>query len=179
MTKYFYIILICLAVNGCLNDSSNQTKTNSHQVLDNKLHDTVYVKKWLSKVITDYVNNEDEKVADKKLQEALTKDYYDYKIDAITLEYSAMSIEDFHNKWKSKYDTRYVGKGGFFTSVMDNGNVKVTTCRFLKNYGDTILIFHTNVHDIRWNSDYKFDIKIIYKDNKLLIDDVKELKPDK
>ena len=181
MTKYFYILIICLALNSCVNENSTQTKTNPDQEVNhntNPLQDNFYTTKWLTKVITDYVNSEDLKSADKNLQEVLTSDYYNYKMDAITLEYSDMTYEDFQSKWKSKYDTKYVGSGGFFTSVMDNGNVAVTLCELLYTYGDSAKVFRTVVHDNRWNTNYKFDIKIISKDNKLLIDDVREHKQD-
>ena len=174
MTKYFSFIIISLAIIGCSFDNSNQEKSNSNRKQNNKLLDTVYVKKWLTNVITDYVNSEDSKEDNKNLQEVLTADYYEYKIDAITLEYSDMTLEDFHNKWKSKFDTKLVGGGGFFTSVMDHGKVKVTMCKLLKKSGDKKSTFQTIVHDLRWNTDYKFDIKIISKDNKLLIEDVQE-----
>ncbi|GAL86083.1 hypothetical protein MYP_3312 [Sporocytophaga myxococcoides] len=45
------------------------------------------------------------------MRKALNEDYYTYKLDAITLEYSEMTEEDFHQKWKAKYDKRYVGRG--------------------------------------------------------------------
>lgn len=179
MNKYFFIVTAFIALNGCVNSNTTQEKINTKQELNreiNQLGDTTNIKKWLSKIISDYVNNEDSKVADKNLKEVLTADYYEYKIDAITLEYSEMTKEEFHKKWKSKYDTRFVGNGGFFTSVMDNGNVEVAKCNLLKIYGDTAKIFYTVVHDLRWNKDYKFDIKTISKDNKILIDDVQEHK---
>lgn len=179
MTKYFIFSIISLALIGCSFDNSKQEKSNSNQKQKNKLLDTVYVKKWLTKVITDYVNSEDTEEDNKKLQEVLTTDYYEYKIDAITLVYSDMTIDDFNNKWKSKFDTKLVGGGGFFTSVMDHGKVKVSMCKLLKNSGDTKSIYQTIVHDLRWNTYYKFDIIIISKDNKLLIGDVQEYNQDK
>jgi hypothetical protein len=177
MTKYLHILISIMALNGCVNDNSTSTKTNRKKEIIGKtdlLEDTVNIKNWLTKVITEYVNNKDLNAADKNLQKMLTASYYEYKIEAITLEYSEMTKEEFHTKWKSKYDTRFVGKGGFFTSVIDNGNVEIAQCKLLKTYGDTAKVFYTVVHDLRWNQDYKFDIKIIFKNNKLLIDDVKE-----
>jgi hypothetical protein len=179
MIKYLFLLTVWIAFNGCVNDNTTQTKNKTYKDLNgvvNQLEDTVYIKTWLTKVITDYVNSEDSKLADKNLQEVLTVDYYNYKIDAITLEYSEMTKEEFHDKWKSKYDTKFVGNGGFFTSVMDKGDVEISHCRLIQTYGDTAEIFHTVVHDIRWNTDYKFDIKIISKRNNLLIDDVQEQK---
>jgi hypothetical protein len=177
MRKYLYLIIVCIALFSCVNDNTTQIKNNSRHELNTEniqLQDTAQVKKWLIKVITDYVNSEDSKVRDENLQKVLTTDYYNYKIDAVTLEYSEMTKKEFHDKWKAKYDTRYVGKGGFFTSVGDNGNVEVTVCKLLKINTDNSKIFHTVVHDLRWNADYKFHIKIISKGNNLFIDDVQE-----
>ncbi len=106
----------------------------------------------------------------------MTEDYYNYKQEAITLEYSEMTEEEFHQKWKAKYDTRYVGSGGFFTSVKDNGNVEISICKHLKSLGDTAQIFHTVIRDLRWKTDYVMDITVVIKENNLLIDDVKEYK---
>ncbi|MCF8253268.1 MAG: hypothetical protein K9H61_09835 [Bacteroidia bacterium] len=177
MTKYLFILTSFIAWNGCANDNSTYIKSNRKKEVSGKtnlLEDTVNIKKWLTKVITDYVNKKDLNAADKNLQKILTASYYEYKIEAITLEYSEMTKEEFQTKWKSKYDTRFVGKGGFFTSVMDNGNIEIAQCKLLKTFGDTAKVFYTVVHDLQWNQDYKFDIKIICKNNKLLIDDVKE-----
>ena len=179
MTNKIFILIVLIIYNSCINENIAQTNKNTNPESNkeiNLLGDTVSVKQWLIKVIIDYVNSEDSKSADENLQKVLTTDYYRYKIDAITLESSDMTNEEFNNKWKSKYDTRYAGHGGFFTSVMDHGNVEISKCRPIKTYGDTAKIFHTIVHDIRWNTDYTFEIKIIYKDNRLLIDDVKEQK---
>lgn len=57
------------------------------------IQDTVYIKKWLTKLITDYVNSDDLNVARENMRKSLTEDYY--KLDAITLEYSEMTEEDF------------------------------------------------------------------------------------
>jgi PBP1b-binding outer membrane lipoprotein LpoB len=179
MRKYLYLIIVWIALFSCVNENTTQTKNNPKHELNTEniqLQDTVQVKKWLIKVITDYVNSEDSRSRDENLKKVLTADYYNYKIDALTLEYSEMTKQEFHDKWKTKYDTTYVGNGGFFTSVNDNGNVEVTVCRLLKINSDNSSIFHTVVHDLRWNTNYDFDIKIISKDNNILIDDVQERK---
>jgi hypothetical protein len=183
MIKYLIIVTVMLALISCGTDFSGQaeqTKSNPPKqesgVKTNIMQDTVHVKKWLTNVITEYVNSEKSKSTYANLEAALTEDYYNYKHEAITLEYSEMTKEEFHEEWKAKYDTKYVGNGGFFTYVMDNGNVEVTTCYVLKSLGDTAKVFHTVVRDLRWKTDYLFDVKVVSKNNKLLIDDVKEYK---
>lgn len=179
MIKYFYILIFFLVLSASIFINTLQAKIIPVQKVKGKINqvqDTLYIINWLTKVITDYVNNEDLKIADKNLQKDLTVDYYNYKMDAITLEYSDMTKLDFHNKWKSKYNTKLVGNGGFFTSVIDHGNVKVKLCRLLKTERSNVNIYYTIVHDLRWKTDYKFYIKVIYKDKKLFIDDIQEQK---
>jgi len=182
MIKCLVILTVSLILISCGTESSKQPEQTSANlskqesyVKTNVLQDTVYVKKWLTKVITDYVNNNDSKSANNNLEAALTEDYSNYKHEAITLEYSEMTKEEFYEKWEAKYDTKYVGNGGFFTYVMDNGNVEVPSCYVLESLGDTAKVLHTVVRDLRWKTNYLFDIKVISKNNKLFIDDVKEL----
>lgn len=182
MIKNLILLIVSLILINCETDISDQNKKNINstkeqsEMKSNNIQDTIYVKKWLTKVIVDYVNGHYSKSADENLQAELTEDYYNYKHEAITLEYSDMTKEEFDKKWKSKYDTKYLGNGGFFTSVMDNGKVEIPICNLIKSLGDTAKIFHTVVHDLHWKTDYKFDIKVVYKNSKLLIDDVKEYK---
>ncbi len=182
MIKFLIPSVVLLLISCTSEFSANHAETNNITANQQSvmkisiIQDTVYVKKWLTKVIKDYINNDDLNVSHEHIRKTLTEDYYNYKLDAITLEYSEMTEEDFHQKWKAKYDTRYVGSGGFFTSVMDNGNVEIPTCTYLKSLGDTAQIFHMVVRDLRWEIDYVHDITVVIKNNKLLIDDVKEYK---
>jgi hypothetical protein len=183
MIRCLIILTVSLALISCgsgFSAHTEQTNTNppkqESDVKTNIMQDTIQVKKWLTKVITDYVNSDDSKVAYDNLRKELTEDYYNYKYEAITSEYSEMTEKEFHEKWKAKYDTKYVGTGGFFTSVIDNGTVEVPVCSVLKSLGDTSKIFHTVVRDLRWKTDYLFDVTVVFKNNKLLIDDVKEYK---
>jgi len=183
MIKTLIIPTVLFTLISCGTDFSSkveQTDTNTSKqdnvIKTNVIQDTTHIKHWLTKVITDYVNNDDLKTADDSLRKALTEDYYNYKYEAISLEYRDMTAKEFHEKWKEKYDTKFVGTGGFFTSVGDNGKVEVTNCTLIKSLGETAKVFHTVIHDLRWKTDYIMDITVIYKDNKLLIDDVKEYK---
>src|SRR5687767_1281400 len=119
MIKYLIIPTFSLTLISCgtiFSTESEQTKVNTSQqdsiVKTSIIQDTAHVKKWLTKVITDYVNSDDLKVANNNMRTALTDNYYNYKQDAINLEYAEeMTEEEFHQKWKAKYDTKYVGKG--------------------------------------------------------------------
>jgi hypothetical protein len=179
MIKYLIILTLGIAFISCRTDYSAQTERIPIQVTEGKINiiqDTIVVKNWLTKVISDFVNSDYSEDVYDKLRASLTKDYYNYKYDAITLEYNEITEKEFNEKWNTKYETKYVGNGNFFTSVMDNGNIEIPVCRFIKSVADTVKIFNTVVHDLRWKTDYVFDIKVISIDNRLLIDDIKEYK---
>ncbi|WP_018344252.1 hypothetical protein [Cytophaga aurantiaca] len=183
MIKVLIIPTILFVLFSCETDfsaKSDQIKTTSSKQdsaikKTNSIQDTTLIKDWLTKVIIDYVNSEDGKVAYNNMRLALTDKYYNYKQNAINLEYGEeMTEEEFHEKWKSIYDTKFVGKGGFFIPTQDNGTIDIPTCTLLKSLGDTAQIFHVVIRDLRWKTNFVRDITIISKDNKLLIDDVKE-----
>jgi hypothetical protein len=85
-----------------------------------------------------------------------------------------MTEAEFNQKWKAKYNTKYVGKGGFFISAQDNGAIDIPICKHLRSLGDSAQIFHVVILDLRWKINYVRDITIVSKENKLFIDDVKE-----
>ena len=64
---------------------------------------------------------------------------------AINLEYhngdTTMNEEAFKKKWQDKYNTKFVGNGGFIISAQDNGKVKVTNCNLLGNVRTKCLCF--------------------------------------
>ncbi|MBO9703255.1 MAG: hypothetical protein J7604_23775 [Sporocytophaga sp.] len=183
MIKFLIIQAVVFSLISCSTDYSAKLPETNINIINLQstqktsiIQDTVYIKKWLTKVITDYVNSDDLNIAYENMRTALTEDYYNYKHDAIILEYSEMTEKEFHQKWKAKYDTRYVGNGGFFTSVQDNGTVEIPICTHLKSLGDSAQVFQTVIRDLRWKTDYVMDITVVIKNNTLLIDDVKEYK---
>ena len=180
--KYLIIPTFSLTLISCVANFSAESEQSKATTLKqdsivktNIIQDTAQIKKWLTKVITDYLNSNNLNVAYNNMRNALTDNYYKYKQDAINLEYAEeITKEEFQQKWKAKYDTKYVGKGGFFISTQDNGTIDVLDCRLLKSLADTAQIFHVVIRDLRWKTDFVRDITIVSKDNKLLIDDVKE-----
>jgi hypothetical protein len=154
--------------------SDNTTQTDSASVLQ----DTLQVKRWLTEVIEGYTNGVDLKASYLKMRSSLTKEYYEYKQDAINVEYDSpegsLTIEEFNKKWQGKFDTKFVGKGGFLISSQDNGKVKVTTCILLKNLGDSATIYHVIIDDLDFKNKFIRDIKVIGRSGKLLIADVIE-----
>jgi len=91
------------------------------------------------------------------------------------LEYNdEMSEDEFHQKWKTKFDTKYVGNGGFFMSSQDSGTMEILSSTLLKSLGDTAQVFHVVIRDLHWKTNSVGDITVVSKDNKLYIADIKE-----
>lgn len=135
------------------------------------------VKAWLTTLILDYTTNSDLKAAYNNMRSALTDTYYKYKQDAINIDYdteTTMTEAQFHEKWKDRYDTKFVGKGGFFISTQDNGRITVPVCKFLRSIGDTSQVYHVIIRDLDFKTDFVRDITVVMRNKKLFIDDIKE-----
>lgn len=185
ITKYFHILLTGFFLTSCSTKSADVQQNglviegNKEEIkVHNILQDTSKVKSWLIEIIEGYTNGVDLKAAYAKMRSSLTNEYYNYKQDAINLEYDSpegsMTEEEFNKKWSGKFNTKFVGKGGFFIASNDNGKVKVTTCLLLKNFGDTATLFHVVIDDLDFKTKFIRDFKVIGRDNKLFISDIIE-----
>ena len=174
------IVIVVLIFGNC--DSAHSIKSrqsNANQIKQDTTDtyiqlDTTSVKIWLEKVIVDYVRGSDLNLANQNLTLALTDEYYNYKHEAITLEYSDMTLEEFNRKWESKYDIKYVGNSGFFGLPPDHGEIEVISCFLLQTYEDSTQIYRVVIRDILWETNHLQDIKIVRRNQKLLIDDIIE-----
>jgi hypothetical protein len=113
------------------------------------------------------------------MRSSLTNDYYNYKQDAINLEYDApsgppMTPEKFKKKWEGKYNIKLVGYGGFFISEDDHGKVKVISCHFIKQPDPNSFLFKVVIEDQTFKKKFNRDMKVIKNGNSFLIDDVME-----
>jgi len=189
MEKLFLIAVIALTIGACSSNSSagnNHTDTaiavkpkpKSIPAGNNLLADTAKVKAWLTGVIEDYTNGKDPKAAFEDLRKSLTDDYYNYKQDAINLEYdncdAALTAKTFKKKWQNKYNTKFVGSGGFLISAQDNGKVKVTHCHLMKQLEQNASLYKVLIEDLDFKSKFDREIKVVDRGGKLLIDDVVE-----
>jgi hypothetical protein len=188
MTKLFLFVAIGFSFTACSSGSStgknNSDTAKTDKITQQKksdansiLADTIKVKKWLIAVIEDFTNGEPG-IAFENLQKSLTADYLNYKQDALNLEYdnsdTALTVDSFKKKWQHKYNTRYVGEGGYIISSQDNGKVKVATCSFMENKGQNATLYKVVIEDLDNKSKFHRDIKVIAQNGKLLIDDVVE-----
>lgn len=180
--KLLGIFALVIAVNGCstgsrtnLDELATQPETKNVISKSVVMLDTSTVKLWLTNVIIDYASNDDLTSGFNNMRSALTDDYYNYKQDAINMEYdSEITWEQFHQKWKWKYDTKYVGKGGFFISTQDQGKITVPVCNLVSSIGDTALVYNVVIRDLDFKTDFIRDITIVTRGQRVLIDDIKE-----
>jgi hypothetical protein len=157
--KYIYLLPLLLA--ACTSYTKRPAAITQ---------DTTKVKAWIVSTVEDYSNNADLNVGAENLRKACTEDYYNYKQDAINLDYdTTMTPEGFDNKWKHKYNTKYVGNGGYIISAPDNGKVKVSNIYCIKDS-----LYKVVIKDVDFNMTYNRDFKIIEQNGQYKIDDILE-----
>jgi hypothetical protein len=192
MTKLYLPLLIAVTLASCSANTSaddNPVDTvkrtdSNHQEnapTNNLLADTLQVKRWLTNVIESYTNSNDNganfNAAYGRMLNALTDDYQNYKVDAMYLDSDReppMSKEEFKKKWEGKYNTEYVGFGGFIISAQDNGKIKVTSCYLLSDIEQNALVYRVIIEDLDYKMRYNRDIKVIAQHGRLFIDDIME-----
>lgn len=182
--KYFLPILavICLS---CQNKKDTAlvgpiVKQDSAKVetLDPPKINETLAKDWLKTNIEAFFKSEkDYDKSTQAMQAMTTKDYYEYKADATSVDLDvddALTQAEFDKKWKSKFDTKKAGIGtGFLISGQDWQDIKVTKSDIVGQKNDT-LIFDVNIRDVGFNQNYPRVIKVKAQDGKFLIADVLE-----
>jgi hypothetical protein len=128
--------------------------------------------KWLTAKI-----EENFKTPDGLIDSICTKNYAEYKSDAIGVEYDGgLTQKTFEKKWKGKFDVKHVGIGtGFLISGQDWTKIKVTKCELSPLKLKEGYLFETEIGDIGTvTTTYKRDIKVVSSGNSFLIADVLE-----
>jgi hypothetical protein len=135
-------------------------------------------RQWLVASIEDNFNTEnkaEDNIEMRNGQSIYTRQYRDYKLDAIQLEYGGEEEEKaFLTKWQGRYNPKYVGQAGFLFSGQDNGQVKVTRCRLKERTKDKAFLFDVATRDVTYKIDAKGDIKVVETAEGFKIDDVLE-----
>ncbi|MGN7757642.1 hypothetical protein ACTJIV_09185 [Chryseobacterium sp. 22532] len=152
---------------------SQETET---EISENKHDESGEAKKWLEKSIKNYFK-EDLRSLDKEMQKITTKDYYEYKTDAMNVDMDvdgSLTLKEFQDKWKGKFDTDKAGiDSGFLISGQDWINIEIRNCD-LKSSSDNNYVFNVVLADDGFKAKYSRQIKVIKTDNKFLIADVIE-----
>jgi hypothetical protein len=130
-------------------------------------------RKWLVESI-----EENFKTADGLIDKICTKNYAEYKSDAIGVDYDGgLTPKAFEKKWRGKFDTKHVGTGtGFLISGQDWVKIKVNKCELSPLKLKQGYLFETTIEDVGATSKtiYKRDIKVVPSGNSFLISDVLE-----
>ena len=126
---------------------------------------------WLIEAIEQYFSTSTP--AQKKIT---TPRYFEYKNDAINVDLDGgLTSKEFADKWGANYDTHYAGIGsGFLISGQDYGKIIVSYCKLKESKSDTEYTFDIKMEDNQFNAVYKREIKVVFMNDKFLIDDVKE-----
>ncbi|MFZ4927733.1 hypothetical protein [Chryseobacterium sp. Mn2064] len=136
-------------------------------------------KKWLEKSITDYFKA-DLGNLDKAMQKITTKDYYDYKTDAMNVDLDvdgSLTEKEFEEKWKKKFDVSKAGIGiGFLISAQDWNHIEVERCE-LKSSSEHEYIFNVVLTDNNFKAKYPSVIKVIKENGSFVIADVLQEEP--
>jgi hypothetical protein len=190
MKKYHLIVVTAFYFSACSSPTvSTPGKSDSvkpasavlpkEKTAGNPLADTTKVKAWLMNVFTDYTNSDDLKDKFERLCKNLTNDYHEYKQGSIDLEYDSadgsdtLTEEGWKKKWSGKFNTKYVGSGGYIVSGQDNGKCQVTL-HLVKHIDQQASLYKVAIKDTYFNITYNRDIKVINQDGKLLIADILE-----
>ncbi|TGE29889.1 hypothetical protein [Hymenobacter metallicola] len=139
--------------------------------------DTAQARQWLITSIEDNFKEENDgkNIDPDNPRSIYTRQYIEYKLDAIQLEYGGEEEDAaFHKKWDTRYQTQYVGTGSFLFSGQDYGTVKVTRCALKTRTKDNGLLFAVTTRDLTYKVDGKGDIKVIKTPDGYKIDDVLE-----
>ncbi|WP_431608901.1 hypothetical protein [Chryseobacterium sp. 'Rf worker isolate 10'] len=148
-------------------------------VLNNESNEAEAAKKWLEKSIVEYFKA-DIGNGEKNLQKITTKDYFDYKTDAMNVDLDvdgSLTEKEFKEKWKSKFDTRKAGMGiGFLIPSQDWINIEVDSCD-LKSSSKDAYIFNVVLRDDGFKAYYPSVVKVVKENGFFLIADVLQDEP--
>ncbi|MDP9961005.1 hypothetical protein [Chryseobacterium lathyri] len=143
---------------------------------ENKPNESEEAKEWLEKSIKNYFK-EDLRSLDKEMQKITTKEYYEYKTDAMNVDMDvdgSLTLKEFQDKWKGKFDTDKAGiNSGFLISGQDWINIEVRNCD-LKSSSENSYVFHAVLADDGFKAKYSRQIKVIKSKDRFLIADVIE-----
>lgn len=177
-----FIVLICF---GCSQNSkkSNIVKQdsivqkiaadNSAKKENTQQDDIKRAKKWLLLSIARYLKAD---IGNENDTSIFTKQYLEYKQDAIGRDFDGLTEKEFADKWKSKYNTKFATRNSILIGQQDTVDPKVTQCGLKKENADRSLVFGVVIEDADTENKYVHarDIKIIHSGNTFLIDDILE-----
>jgi len=130
-------------------------------------------KEWLLTSVTRYLKAD---IGNENDTSIFTKQYLEYKHDAIGRDFDGLTEKQFADKWKSKYNIKFATTNSILIGQQDTIDPKVTRCELKKENADKSLVFGVVIEDADTENKYvhKRDIKVIPWGNTFLIDDILE-----
>ncbi|MBB6274544.1 hypothetical protein HDF26_005022 [Pedobacter cryoconitis] len=192
LSTIIFSSILLISCNGQHKENQKTTLTKDTSTLDSTHKSTSITKKedlpeiskaktWLTTAIENSLNKANGNMensnteAEGNANTIYTKQYYDYKDDAINVDLDdGLTNEEFFLKWKDKYNPELAGVGtGFLIPEQDYGHISVSQCELKKKIANGF-IFNLVIADPQYKKKYKMDIKVIRNANSFLIDDVME-----
>ncbi len=135
--------------------------------------------KWLRISIERYFKTDIGKMDD-MMRKITTKDYYQYKTDAMNVDLDvdgSLTEKQFYEKWKGKFDTENAGIGvGFLISGQDWNEIKVSRCELTFQNGKEFM-FNVILKDEELKTTYAIRVKVIKEKEIFFIADVIQQTP--
>ncbi|QBA21278.1 hypothetical protein EU348_08765 [Chryseobacterium indologenes] len=148
-------------------------------VLHHESNEAEDAKKWLEKSIVDYFKA-DIGSEEKNMRKITTKDYFDYKMDAMNVDLDvsgSLTEKEFQDKWRTRFDVSKAGVGaGFLIAAQDWDKIEVGSCDLELSSTDEYL-FNVVLTDKNVKAEYPSVIRVVKENGSFLIADVLQEEP--
>lgn len=173
------LIMSCKEEKKEVKTDARPQQTEEKVVLNNEANEAEDAKKWLEKSIVDYFKA-DIGSEEKNMQQITTKDYFEYKTDAMNVDLDvegSLTDKEFQDKWKSKFDISKAGVGaGFLITAQDWAEIEVESCDLKRSSKDEYL-FNVVLTDKNFKAEYPSVIKVVKENGSFLIADLWQDEP--
>lgn len=167
-------IFLLISCNDGENNSESKKNIPCNGVYISHSKESDEAEKWLRHSIESYFKTDPRKMDD-AMQRITTKDYYQYKTDAMNIDLDidgSLTEIQFYEKWKDKFDTENAGIGvGFLITGQDWNDVKISRCELTFQNGKEFR-FNVIIKDQEFKADYAVRIKLIKEKENYFIADV-------
>lgn len=146
-----------------------------NNVSANEANESEAAKKWLIKNIESYFRTDPGNM-DKAMQNITTRDYYNYKTDAMNVDMDvdgSLTLKEFQDKWRMKFDVQKAGIGvGFLITGQDWNEIKVSKCDLILETIDDTFLFDVILIDKKYDVKYPITVSVIKNQSSFLIEDI-------
>ncbi|MGN6180126.1 MAG: hypothetical protein ACTHNW_13140 [Mucilaginibacter sp.] len=168
MKKYITFILLFL-FNGTTSRSQGYNESNYAD----------RVRKWLIYSIEHRYNYKGNRPEDTTIK-MYTKQYEEFKRDAIGRDFDGLTEKQFTDKWRGKYNLKFVTSNSILIGQQDWTKIVVRKCILKKRLPNRALMFSVLIEDdhdypdVKGHLKHNRDIEVIPYGNTFIIDNVLE-----